>query len=72
MKRTFKLDELDCANCAAKMEEAVSRIPGVTKCSINFMAQKMTLEADEAVFGDVLERAVKAAKRVEPDFRIEL
>ena len=70
MKRTFKLDELDCANCAAKMEEAVNKIPGVTKCSINFMAQKMILEAPDDQFEFILKEATKAIARVEPDCRI--
>ena len=69
MKKKYKI-EIDCANCAAKAEDAICRLEGVDSCSINFMAQKMTLEADEAVFCDVFERAVKAAKRIEPEFRI--
>ena len=71
MKKKYKI-EIDCANCAAKAEDAICRLEGVDSCSINFITQKMTLEADEAVFSDVLERAVKAAKKVEPDFQIEL
>ncbi len=71
MKKKFRI-EIDCASCAARAEDAISRIEGVDSCSINFMTQKMTLEADESVFGDVLEKAVKAARRVEPGFGIEL
>ena len=72
MKRTFKLEDLDCANCAAKMEDAISKLPGVTKCSINFMAQKMILEADDDKFDTVLKDAVKCIAKVEPDCRIIL
>ena len=72
MKKTYALEELDCANCAAKMEEAVSKIPGVTKCSINFMAQKMILEAPDDQFEFILKEATKVIAKVEPDCRIVL
>lgn len=70
MKKVFMLEELDCANCAAKMEDAIRRIDGVRNVSVNFITQKLTLEADDDSFGDVLKKAVKAAKKVEPDCRI--
>ena len=70
MRKSFKLDELDCANCAAKMEEAISKIPGVTKVSINFMAQKMILEAADADFEAVLKKAAETIAKVEPDCHI--
>lgn len=70
MKKVFKLEDLDCAHCAAKMQDAIAKIDGVTSVSINFLMQKMTLEADEAVFEDVLKKAQKAIKKVEPDCRI--
>ena len=70
MRRSFKLEDLDCANCAAKMEDAISKLPGVTKVSVNFMAQKMILEADDAVFDSVLKEAEKTIAKVEPDCRI--
>ena len=72
MKKHFKLIDLDCANCAAKMEAAVQKIDGVTAASVSFMAQKLLLEADDDKFDAVLKDAVKAAKKVEPDFEIEL
>ena len=71
MKKTFKLVDLDCANCAQKMENAINKLPGVT-ATVSFMAQKMLLEADDDKFDAVLKDAVKAAKKVEPDFEIEL
>lgn len=70
MKKTYALDELDCANCGLKMEEAVRKIEGVKNVNISFMTQKITLEADEADFDRVLKEAVKACKKVEPDCRI--
>ena len=72
MKKTYALDELDCANCGLKMEEAVRKIEGVKNVNISFMTQKITLEADDADFDRVLKEAVKACKKVEPDCEIEL
>jgi len=70
MKKTYALDELDCANCGLKMEEAVRKIEGVKNVNISFMTQKITLEADDADFDRVLKEAVKVCKKVEPDCRI--
>ena len=72
MKKTFKLEDLDCANCAAKMEAAINKIDGVQKATVSYMAQKMTIEADDAVFDRVVKDAVKAIARVEPDCRVIL
>ena len=72
MKKIFKMEDLDCANCAAKMEEAIKKIDGVTFASINFMAQKLTIEADEARFDEIMKQAIKACKKVEPDCTIIL
>lgn len=70
MKKSFMLDELDCANCALKMEDAVRKIDGVIGVQVNFMTQKLTLEAADDVFDKVLKETVKVCKRVEPDCRI--
>ena len=70
MKKVFNLEDLDCANCAAKMECAVKKIDGVHDASISFMAQKLTIEADDDKFDAVMKRVVKACKKVEPDCRI--
>ena len=70
MKKVFKMQDLDCAHCAAKMEDAIRKIYGVSSVSINFLMQKMTLEADDAVFEEVLKKAQKAVKKVEPDCKI--
>lgn len=72
MKKTFMLEELDCANCAAKMEDAVKKLDGVSFASVNFIAQKMTLEADDGVFDEVLKKAVKVIKKIEPDCTVVL
>ena len=67
MKKTFELEDLDCANCAMKMLEAVKKLPGVIDCEVNFMTQKMKLEAEDDAFDDVLKKAVKEISKVEPD-----
>lgn len=71
MQKKFNI-EVDCANCAAKIENAVKNLPGVVNASVSFMAQKMVLEAEDTRFDEVLKQAVKAAKKIEPDFEIEL
>lgn len=71
MKKTYMLEDLRLApNCAAKMEEAVKKIDGVKFASVNFLAQKMTLEADDEAFDEILKKAIKTIKRVEPDCRV--
>lgn len=72
MKKVYKMRELDCANCAAKMEQAISKIPGVEKASVNFMMQKLTLEAAEADLPRILEEAQKAVTKIERHCRIVL
>ena len=72
MKKTYRIEGLDCANCAAKIEDAVKKLPGVNSASVSFMAQKMVLDVDDDKFDAVLKDVVKTAKRVEPDFEIEL
>ena len=67
MKKTFAMENLDCANCAAKMEAAIQKIDGVSACSVNFFAQKLMLEADDAVFSDVLKQAIAAVHKVDGD-----
>ena len=72
MKKTFKLIDLDCANCAAKMENAIKKIDGVTAATVSFMTQKMTVEGDDARFDDIMKQVVKTCKKVEPDCEIVL
>ena len=70
MKKKFKLQDLDCANCAAKMEEAIKKIEGVSDATVSFMAQKMTIEGDDARFDEIVKEAVRVCKKVEPDCEI--
>lgn len=72
MKKTFKLIDLDCANCAAKMEAAIRKIDGVKDATVSFMTQKMTIEADDERFDDIVKETVKVCKKVEPDCEIVL
>ncbi|MCR5587049.1 MAG: heavy-metal-associated domain-containing protein [Lachnospiraceae bacterium] len=67
MKKRFALEDLDCAHCAQKMEDAINKLEGVKKASVNFMQQKLTLEADDDVFEEVLKKAQEEIKKVEPD-----
>lgn len=67
MKKKFKLQDLDCANCAQKMEDAIKKIDGVSDASVNFMMQKMTIEVAEEKFDEIMEQVVAACKKVEPD-----
>ena len=71
MQKKFKI-EVDCANCAAKIETAVKALPGVNRASVSFMTQKMLLDADDARFDEILQQAVRTAKKIEPDFEIGL
>lgn len=72
MKKKFKLQDLDCANCAAKMEEAIKKIDGVNDVSVNFMMQKMTIDADDSKFDDIMKEVVTVCAKVEPDCKILL
>lgn len=72
MKKKFKLQDLDCANCAAKMEEAIKKIEGVNNASVSFMMQKMTIDADDARFDEIVKEAVAICAKVEPDCKVLL
>lgn len=72
MKKTFKLEDLDCANCAAKMETAIKKLDGVKNATVSFMTQKLTIEAEDERFDEVVKAAVKCIARVEPDCRVIL
>lgn len=69
MRKVFKI-EVDCAVCAGKCEEAIKKLEHVTLCQINFMTQKMIIEIDDEYFDSTMKVALKAAKKVEPDFEI--
>jgi len=70
MKKKFKLEDLDCANCAAKMEEGIKKIPGVNDAVVSFMAQKMTIDAEEDKFDAIMEEVVRVCAKIEPDCKI--
>lgn len=72
MKKRFGLTDLDCAHCAAKMEDAIKQINGVQNAQVNFLAQKLTVEADDARFDGIMKEIVKVCKKIEPDCTIEL
>ena len=71
MKKKFKC-EIDCANCAAKVEAAIRKVDGVIDAKVNFLTHKFTLEADDARFEEVLQAAIKAGKRAEDEFEVEI
>lgn len=70
MRKKFNLEDLDCANCAAKMEEAIKKIDGVHDASVSFMTQKMMIDADDARFDAIMQEVVKVCEKVEPDCTI--
>ena len=70
VKKVYKMEELDCAHCAAKMEAAIGKLPGVEKASVSFISQKLTLEADEDKLPAILEQADQICRSFEPDCRI--
>lgn len=72
MKKKFKMQDLDCANCAAKMEDGIRKIDGVKEATISFMAQKLTIEAEEDRFEEIMTQAVKVCSKVDPDCKILL
>ena len=72
MKKKFKLEDLDCANCAAKMEEGIKKIPGVNDANVSFMTQKMMVDADDERFDEIMKEVVAVCAKVEPDCKILL
>ena len=70
MRKSFKLDEIDCANCAQKLEDAIKKLDGVEDARVNFLTQKLTLTADDADFEDVLNRVINLTAKIEPDCEI--
>ncbi|WP_335932569.1 heavy metal-associated domain-containing protein [Fusobacterium polymorphum] len=67
MKKVFKLEGLNCAHCAAKIEEKVSKLEGVKSVVINFMTTKMTLESIDDNIEEIIENVKKLINEVEPD-----
>ena len=71
MKKHYKF-EIDCANCAAKVEEAIKKIDGVNSATVSFMTQKLTLDADDAQYDEILQQVITTAKKIEPDCELHL
>lgn len=67
MKKVFKLEDLECAHCAAKMEDGIRKLDGVINVQVNFLSQKLTLEAADGEFDTVLKKAKDIIKKIEPD-----
>ncbi len=72
MKKVFRVEDLDCANCAAKMEDGIRKIPGVISVNVSFLAQKITLEAEDAQMEQIVKEMVATCKKIEPDCTILL
>ena len=71
MKKRFKLTDLDCANCAAKMEDAIRKLDGVNDATVSFLAQKLTIDADDTRFEEIMDQVVRVIRRVEPDCAVQ-
>ena len=71
MRKVFKLEDLGCANCAAKMEDAINKIDGVEKATMSFMTQKLTITADDARFDQIMDEVERVCAKVEPDMTIQ-
>ena len=72
MKKKYNLTDLDCANCAAKMEDAIKKIDGVNNATVSIMAQKLTIDADDSRFDSIMKEVVNVCRKVEPDCVIEM
>ena len=70
MRKVYKLEDLCCANCAAKIQDAIAKIPGVNKASVNFLTQKFTLDAEDDSFESAFAQAKDVFKKIEPDCTI--
>lgn len=70
MKKSYTLEDLDCAHCAAKMEDAIKKLDGVNSAFVNFIAQKLTVDADDEHFDAIMKQIAKEIKKIEPDCRV--
>ena len=70
MRKTFELEDLDCANCAVKMAEGIRKIEGVSFADVNFLTQKLTVEAEDGKFDEIMKKAAAECKKIEPDCTI--
>ncbi|MBU9728098.1 cation transporter [Diplocloster modestus] len=72
MTKRYQLKDLDCANCAAKMENAINKINGVNKATVSFMTQKLVIDAEDGRFQEIMKEVVRVCKKVEPDCTIQM
>lgn len=70
MKKKFKMENVDCAHCAQKMEDAIKKINGVNDASVSFFAQKLMLDAEDDKFEAALQEAIKCVTNVDPDANV--
>ena len=70
MKKVFKMKNVDCANCAAKMEKGICKIEGVESATLNFMSQRLTIEAEESAFDRILDLAEEVCRKVDREVEI--
>lgn len=70
MKKVYRMHNLDCANCAAKMERSIQKIDGVHSAEVSFMAQRLTMDVDEAKLPEILEQVKKCVSKVEPSTKV--
>jgi len=70
MKKTFEIEDLCCANCAARMENEIAKLEGVSSVTVAFLTQKLVLEACDEKFDEILTKAVKICKKIEPDCEV--
>jgi copper chaperone CopZ len=72
MKKSFQMVDLDCANCAQKMEDAIRQLDGVEDVNVSFLMQKLTISAQEDQFDRIMKQVVKTCRKIEPDCEIQL
>lgn len=71
MKKRFILEGLGCANCAAKMETAINKLDGINEVTVNFMTQKLVIDGDEEKMPELIKKAEKIIKNIEPDTKMK-
>ena len=71
MKKRFKLIDLDCANCAAKMEDAIRKLDGVHDATVSFMTQKLTIDGDDHRLEEIMDQVERVIRKVEPDCSVQ-
>ena len=70
MKKSYKVEELCCANCAAKIEAAINKLPEVEEATLNFMTLRLTISSDTADWDKLMQKVVAIFAKIEPDSRV--